>query len=422
MIEIIQSAPVFLIAFVFVISLVVVFHELGHYWAARWCGVHAEAFSMGFGPALYKWRDRLGTEWRIAAFPIGGYVRFLGDVDASSTPPTREQIETLRRRAEEEARAKAVAHAAAAANGGSMQTGPVEAADAKALGGVFHLQPVWKRAIIVAAGPLANFVLAIVIFTLLFSVFGSQTQPPVVGAVAPDSPAEQAGFVPGDRVLSINNRQIRAFGDIVDAVVLSSGETLRVRVERDGEVVDLTARPERTARTDPIGGEMTVGYLGVSSTGEYSVQRHNPAQAVAMGADQTWGVISGTGRYLGRVVTGRESADMLGGPVRIATYSGRLAIDSFGVEASFGQKLRLAAVSLISLAGILSVGLGLINLLPIPILDGGHLLYYAFEAASGRPLSERAQALGFRAGLVLVAGLMLFATWNDLNYIRGFFS
>jgi regulator of sigma E protease len=323
-------------------------------------------------------------------------VKFLGDADASSAPD-REQLEALRRKMIAEHGADSVE-------------------------GVFHFQPLWKRALIVAAGPIANFILAIIIFALLFSIFGAQTQPPVVGGVEPGSPAEAAGLEPGDRVLSMRGQPIEEFGDILNIVILSAGETMPVVVERGGEQVTLTATPKRTEREDPIGGVMTTGFLGISSTGELVSERYNPVQATAMGVEQTWEVIAGTGRYVGRMVAGKESTEMLGGPVRIATYSGRLALDSFEGDASFGQEARVALVSLISLAGVLSVGLGLINLLPIPVLDGGHLLYYGFEAASGRPLSERAQAFGFKAGLVLVAGLMLFATWNDVNYLRGFFS
>ncbi len=396
MLDAILSAPVFLAAFVFVISIVVVFHELGHYWVGRWCGAKAEAFSLGFGPRLAGWTDRHGTEWQIAAFPVGGYVRFVGDADASSAPDPQE-LEALRR--------KLVA-----------ERGP------DATRGVFHFLPVWRRALIVAAGPVANFILAIIIFTLLFSIFGAQTQPPVIGGVEADSPAEAAGLMEGDRIVSIGGRRVASFGDLSNIVMLSAGETMPVVVERGGDTVTLTATPARMTREDPIGGDMDVGFLGVRSNGETQTQRYNPAEAVVMGANQTWGVVASTGRYLGRVIAGKESAEMLGGPVRIATYSGRLAIDSFEGEASFGEKLRAALVRLISLAGVLSVGLGLINLAPIPVLDGGHLLYYGFEAASGRPLSERAQAFGFKAGLALVAGLMLFATWNDLNYLRGLFS
>jgi regulator of sigma E protease len=396
MLDAILSAPVFLIAFLVVISTLVVFHELGHYWAARWCGVKAEVFSLGFGPTLFARRDRLGTEWRVAALPLGGYVKFLGDADASSAP-SREELERLRQKMEQEKGAGATR-------------------------GVFHFQPVWKRAIIVAAGPVANFILAIAIFTFLFSVLGSTVQPPVVGDVMEDTPAAEAGFEPGDRVLAIGGRAVETFEDISTIVMLSAGETLRVTVERDGQQRELLATPGRSEREDPIGGRMTIGYLGLQSTPEQIVQRHGPVEAVAMGAERTWLVIATNARYVGRIITGKESGDMLGGPVRIVTYSGRLAMEPFAGDAGFWMELRAAAVNLIGLAGVLSVGLGLINLLPIPVLDGGHLLYYGFEAASGRPLSERAQAFGFRAGLVLVAGLMLFATWNDVNYLRGFFS
>lgn len=396
MFDAILSAPVFLIAFVLVISTVVVFHELGHYWVARWCGVAVDSFSVGFGPQLAGWRDRNGTVWRISALPLGGYVKFAGDADAASAPDF-DALQAMKRR---------------------MTAEQGEAA----VRSVFHFQPVWRRALIVAAGPVANFILAILIFTFLYSIFGTVTQPAVVGEVSPDSAAEAAGFEAGDRIVRVDGRDIRSFNDLQTLVLLSAGEDLSVTVERGDETLVLTATPDRIEMEDPIGGKMQGGRLGIQSNGETIVERHNPIEAVGMGVDQTWEVVSTTGRYLGRIAQGKESADMLGGPIRIATTSGKLALDSFAGEASFWDELRAAAVRLISLAGVLSVALGMINLVPIPVLDGGHLLYYGFEAARGRPLSERAQAFGFRAGIVLVAGLMLFATWNDLNYLRGFFS
>ncbi len=396
MIDLILSAPVFILGFVFVMSVVVVFHELGHYWVARWSGVAIESFSIGFGSTLFGWTDKHGTVWRVAALPLGGYVRFLGDADAASAPDT-DSLKTMR--------AKLVAEKGEAV-----------------VRRVFHFQPLWRRAAIVAAGPVANFILAIAVFAGIYIAFGSSTIPPVVGEVLPETPAAEAGLQAGDRIVSIDNELIDSFDDVVQAVVLRSGEPLDFLLDREGERIPLVVTPRRTEREDPIGGRMASGFIGVAPQRQIEFQRHNPVEALAMGAGQTWSIVAMTGDYVGRIFQGKESADMLGGPVRIATYSGKMAVDSLETEGGAGAKLQTLLLRMISLAGFISVGLGLVNLLPIPVLDGGHLLYYAFEAIAGRPLGEKAQAFGFRAGLFLIVGFMLFATWNDLLYLRGFFS
>lgn len=396
MIDLIFSAPVFILGFVFVMSVVVVFHELGHYWVARWSGVAIESFSIGFGTTLFGWTDKHGTVWRVAALPLGGYVRFLGDADAASAPDA-DSLKAMRARLVAE-KGEAVVRR------------------------VFHFQPLWRRAAIVAAGPVANFILAIVIFTAIYMAFGSSRIPPVVGEVLPDTPAAEAGLQAGDRIVAIEGERIDSFDDVVQAVVLRSGDPLDFVLERNGEALSLVVTPRRTEREDPIGGTMESGFIGVAPQRQIEFERHDPAEALAMGTAQTWSIVAMTGEYVGRIVQGKESADMLGGPVRIATYSGKMAVDSLETEGGAGAKLQTLLLRMISLAGFISVGLGLVNLLPIPVLDGGHLLYYAFEAIAGRPLGEKAQAFGFRAGLFLIVGFMLFATWNDLLYLRGFFS
>jgi len=396
MIDFLLSTPVFLLAFLAVISFVVVIHELGHYWVGRWNGVHAAVFSIGFGPTLFSWTDREGTLWRVAALPLGGYVRFLGDDNAASAPD-HEALEALKKKVERE-------------------KGP------DAVNGVFHFKPVWRRASIVAAGPIANFLLAIVIFTAFYLFLGENRIPPVAVGVVPGSAAEEAGFEPGDRVIAINGRRADAFMDITNAVMLSAGERLEFLVERNGEEVTLIATPRREERPDPVGATMSVGFLGIQATQEQEITRYGPVTALGLGVDQTVSIVTTTGRYVGRIFQGKESADMLGGPLRIATVTGKTAVDTLAMEATAGEKLRALVVRLITLAGVISVGLGMINLLPVPVLDGGHLLYYAYESIAGRPLSEDAQIMGFRIGLALIVGLMLFATWNDLFYIGQFFS
>ncbi|WP_203294365.1 M50 family metallopeptidase [Maricaulis parjimensis] len=377
-------------SFVFLISIVVVIHELGHYWAGRVCGVHAEAFSMGFGPTIASWRDKRGTVWRIAAFPLGGYVKFLGDAGAASEPDS-EKLEEIRRR-----------------------MGP----DAERC---YHFKPIWQRAFITAAGPLANFILAISIFAALALAFGGQPyQPPVIGTVAEGSPAAEAGFQEGDRILAINNNRIDAFQDIVTEVIWRPGEMLDFSVQRGESEILLRAAPEPTVVEDQFGGSRTLGRMGFGSLSTPPLRdSYNPITAIGHGIDRTWTAISMTSRYVIRVVTGRVSPELLNGPVGIATAAGQTAVSSVEAGNNAGESTVLLLINLINLAGFLSVGLGLVNLLPIPILDGGHLVYYAYEAVARRPLSMKAQALGFRVGLVFVLGMMLVATWNDLNYLLG---
>ncbi|WP_291842536.1 RIP metalloprotease [Maricaulis sp.] len=388
--DLIGSGFLTIFSFVFLISIVVVIHELGHYWAGRFCGVHAEAFSMGFGPTLFSWRDKRGTVWRVAALPLGGYVKFLGDAGAASEPDA-DKLEQLRR-----------------------DMG--EAADR-----CYHFKPIWQRAFITAAGPIANFILAIFIFASIALTFGSQPyQLPIVGSVVEGGVGEAAGFEVGDRILAINDNRIDTFQDIITEVVWRPGEALRFEVERDGATLVILAAPRGERIEDQFGGTRTLGRIGLGSqAGPALRDQYNPVEALGQGVDRTWAAVSMTARYVSRVVTGRVSAELLNGPVGIATAAGQTASASVEAGGTAAESAFLLLVNLINLAGFLSVGLGLVNLLPIPILDGGHLVYYAYEAVARRPLSMKAQALGFRVGLVFVLGLMLVATWNDLNYLLG---
>ncbi|MEX2128749.1 MAG: RIP metalloprotease RseP [Xanthobacteraceae bacterium] len=358
--------------FLFVLTVVVFFHELGHFWVARRCGVKVDAFSIGFGPELFGFNDRHGTRWKLCAVPLGGYVRFHGDDSAASTPDGK----ALAKMGEAEKRIS-----------------------------FFH-QPVGKRAAIVAAGPVANFILAIAIFSLVFMVYGRQVTTPRVDSIQPASAAEEAGFKPGDIVLSIGGTKIENFGDMQRIVSSSPGVALRVAVQRDGREVTLTATPKLREIKDNFGNTHRVGMLGISrsTTPEDVVtERYGPIEAVKLGVAETWFVLERTINYVVGIVTGREAADQLGGPIRIAQVSGQVATVSFA--------------ALLHLTAVLSVSIGLLNLFPVPLLDGGHLVFYAIEAIRGRPLSERAQEFGFRIGLALVLMLMLFATWNDILHL-----
>jgi regulator of sigma E protease len=362
----------YLVPFVFVLSIVVFFHELGHFLIARLCGVRILAFSIGFGPEIVGFHDRHGTRWKIAVIPLGGYVKFFGDESAASTPD-KAQISAM----DEAERAES-----------------------------FIFQPVAKRAAIVAAGPIANFLLAIVIFSGIFMLFGMQTMSPRVDDVQPDSPAAAAGFQPGDMVLSIDGQKIDSFADMQRIVSDSAGDRLNIKVERAGKEVDLKATPELREEKDIFGNVHRIGLLGIRRSpapGDVKYQPVSPPQAVWLGAQETWFVVDKTLNYIGKVIIGRESANQLGGPIRIAQMSGQVA--------------SVSLVALIHMAAVLSVSIGLLNLFPIPLLDGGHLLFYAIEALRGRPLSERAQEVGFRIGFAIVLMLMIFATFNDIVHL-----
>ncbi|MFN3656390.1 MAG: RIP metalloprotease RseP [Pseudolabrys sp.] len=362
----------YLVPFLFVLTIVVFFHELGHFLVARWCGVKVVAFSIGFGPEIFGFNDRHGTRWKLAAVPLGGYVKFYGDENAASVPD----------------------HAAAAGM-----------SDDEKKGSFIH-KPVGARSAVVAAGPIANFLLAIVIFAAIFMTVGKQTTTARVDTVQPGSAAQAAGFQSGDLVLSINGQKIDSFSDMQRVVSISAGETLNIEVERGGALVALKAVPEMRELKDSFGNVHRLGVLGISRSmapGDVKTQTYGPAAALVAGTQETWFVVERTLSYIGGVFAGREAADQLGGPIRIAQVSGQVATAGF--------------VALLHLTAVLSVSIGLLNLFPIPLLDGGHLLFYSIEAVRGRPLSERAQDIGFRIGLAIVVMLMIFATFNDILHL-----
>jgi len=362
----------YIIPFLFVLTIVVFFHELGHFLVARWCGVRILVFSIGFGPELIGFNDRHGTRWKIAAIPLGGYVKFFGDDSAASTPDEN-------------------------------RLAAMSASERKES---FFFQPVPKRAAIVVAGPLANFILAVLIFAGIFTFYGKPTTSARVDSVQAESAAAAAGFKPGDVVIAINGRAIENFAEMQRVVSVSAGESLDIAVDRGGERLVLKATPALKEVKDNFGNVHRIGVLGITrSMAAEDLKLHpvNPALALWMGVQETWFVVDRTLTYIGGVIVGREAADQLGGPIRIAQVSGQVATIGF--------------VALIHLAAVLSVSIGLLNLFPIPLLDGGHLLFYAIEALRGRPLSDRAQELGFRIGLAIVLMLMIFATFNDIVHL-----
>src|SRR5688500_4706491 len=346
-----------LLSFLLVLTVVVFVHEFGHFWVGRRCGVGVKAFSIGFGPEVFGWNDRHGTRWKLSAIPLGGYVKFVGDANAASAPDTA----SLAHMAVEE-RARSFPHKSVA-----------------------------KRAAIVAAGPIANFLLAIAIFSVFNYVNGRQVLEPRVELVQAGSAAERAGLQPQDLIVSIDGRAIDSFADLQRLISASAGETLTIMVERGGRTETLQAVPDLKEQTTPF-GKQRVGLLGLqASRNPNDVKRvfYSPWGALKSGIFETWYVIDRTFDYIGKLVTGRESPGPVAGPIRIAQVSGQVAtLGGIG--------------GLVTLVAVLSVSIGLINLFPIPLLDGGHLLFYGVEAARGRPLSDRAQEIGFRIGLAVV--------------------
>src|SRR5215208_5676939 len=360
-----QGGALYVGVFLVVLTVLVFVHELGHYLIARYNGVKIEVFSIGFGPELYGWWDRSGTRWKFSAIPLGGYVKMFGDADPSSGLP----INLTKLSAEEREQS-------------------------------FHCKPLSQRAAIVAGGPLANFAFAVVALALLFMTYGQPFTPAEVGQVVSGSAAEAGGIRTGDTIVSIDGRSIDRFEDVQQIVRLNPAVPLSMLVKRGDEVVTLNVTPSRVEENDRL-GRREVGQLGIRG-GAPKYVRRDPASATARAVSETWNVSVMTLEAVWQMVIGRRATDELGGPLRIAQLSGEVAQGGI--------------VPLIWFMAVLSINLGLINLFPVPVLDGGHLLFYAAEAIRGKPLGQRAQEYGFRIGLALVLTLMVFATWNDLTH------
>ena len=359
----------YVIPFIIILSLIVAVHELGHYLVGRWCGVKIDAFSLGFGPELVARVDSHGTRWRIGALPLGGYVKFHGDANAAS-----------------------VGAEGAADNSPSVDRSLTLAG-----------QPLRNRAAIVLAGPIANFILAFVIFTGMFMGFGRVEHVPRIGRVEAGSPAAAAGFQAGDVIKSINGNPIDSFEALQETTLMSTGLPMNFVVERQDHDLDLTATPQITVVDQGVFGKRRMGRLGLASSADRNdakVERCDLATCAAWGAGQEWFIVKATGTYIVGIFAGRESTDQMSGLIGAAQMAGEMA--------------KISLWELFSLAAWFSVSVGLMNLLPIPLLDGGHLAFYAFEAVRGRPLSERAQEIGLRIGIALVGLLVVFTTSHDL--------
>ncbi len=387
-VETVPTVLFFIAAFLLVLTVVVFIHELGHFLVARWCGVMVSTFSIGFGREIFGFEDRYGTRWRFAWIPLGGYVKFIDDENAASVPGKENSPDSAAQNDTEQER----------------ELTPEEKA------GRFHGKPIWQRASIVAAGPIANFILAILIFASMYMLYGQYKLSPKVEGVVAGSPAAVAGFKAGDLVRSVNGKEIDDFVELQQIVATSPKRQLKVDVERKGEVVTLTVTPILKERYDRIAGKHMRPEIGLQASRDRSLVSHTevgPVYALQLGTERTWTIISQTVNYINDIIWQRQRADQVGGIIRIADASGKVA--------------QLGPEYIIQFIAFLSVSIGFINLLPVPLLDGGHLMFYAVEAVRGRPLSERVQELSFKVGLALVISLMLFATWNDRVVVKSWF-
>jgi regulator of sigma E protease len=350
------------VSFVFILSVIVFVHEMGHYLVARRNGVRVEVFSIGFGPEIHGWSDRAGTRWKVSLLPLGGYVKMHGANDSAARAPA-----------------------------------PPDA---------FHGKRVGQRAAVVAAGPAANFLFAIVLLAVLFATVGQRVTPPDVTSVTPGSPAEEAGFLPGDVILGIDGEPIERFEDIQDIVRSSPGVELSVVVLRAGVETTLAVTPRLVEMEDRFGNIHKMGQLGIGRAGGVVFRPLDPLAAAWHAVTETWTISAATLDAVGQMIAGTRGTEELGGPVRIAQMSGEAAEDGW--------------ITILWFMAVLSINLGLINLFPVPMLDGGHLLFYLVEVLRGRPLGERAQEIGLRIGVALVVSLMVFVTWNDLVHLEIF--
>ncbi|MDD3370250.1 MAG: RIP metalloprotease RseP [Alphaproteobacteria bacterium] len=362
--HILSLAQQYALPFIAVISVVVFVHEYGHYLVARACGIKIISFSIGFGPRLFGWTDGHGTEWRVACLPFGGYVKMFGDADPASTPD-----KAVKELSDEEKKL------------------------------TFFYQPVNKRIAVVAAGPLSNYLFAIITLAVLFILHGQPFSPPSVGALVENGVAARAGLQLGDRVVSVDGNGISRFEDIKRIIGMNSGTPVPVIIDRSGQTLTYTLTPEIVVQKDRLGGEHKSGRIGIVAE-KIAFKKLTPLEALGQAVIESWKMSADTLKGLGQIITGVRGSEEIGGPLRIAEMSGRAAQD--GME------------SLVWLMAIISINLGLVNLFPIPLLDGGHLLYFSMEKLRGRPLSDETQEVGFRIGLMFVVTLMVFATWNDL--------
>lgn len=351
--------------FLFIISVIVFVHEFGHYLVARLCGVRIETFSLGFGKELWGKNDRHGTRWKVSALPLGGYVKMFGDADPASNPDA-DKLDAMTDAQRKEA---------------------------------FHCKPLPQKAAIVFAGPLFNFVFAILVLTGFFTFVGYLQTLPIAGAFLENSAAQEAGVELGDRFVEIEGRTIRTFGDIQSVIRLHPGMPVEAKVQRGEELITLTITPKVHEMHDLLGETVRVGLIGVSSK-DVIYEKLPLPEAFAQSFRSTYQICSDTLKAMGQMITGKRGFEELGGPIRIAQYS--------------GESARKGWETMLWFMAMLSINLGLINLFPIPMLDGGHLAFYMLEAVRGRPMAVKFQEYSLRFGFALLVTLMVFVTLNDI--------
>jgi regulator of sigma E protease len=381
-------AYIFLAVFVFLvmISLLIFIHELGHYSVGRLLGIKVERFSIGFGKPLFKHTAKSGTEWTISQLPLGGYVKFAGDAGAASTPDT-EALDAMRSEHDD-------------------------------VSDIFHFRPVWQRALVVLAGPMANFILAALLFALALMWVGERTRPAVIGSVVDGSPAAMAGLQPGDQIAKMDGKPIESWSDMVQHIVLRADTPVSVTFTRNGFEQDVMVIPSRVETKDFVGGAMTKGFFGVGPDTDVPAQfqKSGPIEAIAGGTEKVAETLGMTGTYISRIFAGKEDGKQLGSIFRIATITGKSTTDIARMEQPVSVRLKAFFHTMLILGAGISVALGFANLLPIPMLDGGHLLFYSYEALAGKPLPLPVQEAGYRLGMLLIFGLFVVLTINDIGY------
>ena len=362
----------YIIPFVLLITVVVFIHEYGHYYFAKKYGVGITDFSIGFGKEIFGWNDKSGTRWKICWLPLGGYVKFFGDRNVFSEAEQQNIIKEYN----EEDRKK-----------------------------LFILKPLYQRSIIVAAGPLANFVLAIIIFTMINMFVGKDMTPAIVEEVQKDSPAYIAGIQKNDKIISIDDNKVQSIFEVSTFINTSTSENIKFVILRNDQEVSLIVKPKLVQSKDSLGNSVKKRMIGIKLfpplNNELNKQPLGPAKAIYYSVKEVWFVTVTSLKYLGKMITGSGDTSQLGGPIRIAKISGQVA--EYGI------------VPFLSIVAYISISLGLINLFPIPMLDGGHLMFYFFEKILGKPLKQKTQESFFRIGLFLLFSLMFFVTFNDIK-------